>query len=89
MALALKENFVDVLVGMIFVAGEIKSLYTAALLAGQVIGNINFYVMQPELTKWMYQSATGQDPKGSEIEDYTNNMLLRSIWHNTAINKAF
>ena len=88
-AKALHKHFVDVLIRMILAASEIKKQYNAALLAGQIIGNINFYIMQPELTKWMYRSATGLDPKYSEIEDYTNNMLLRSVWHNTAINKQF
>ena len=88
-ASALRENFTDTLTGMIMAVSEIKNQTNAALLAGQVIGNINFYLLQPELVKCIFRSATGLDPKYSEIEDYMNNMLLRSIWHNTSINKLF
>ena len=37
----------------------------------------------------MFLDATGLEPKMAEIEDYMNNMLLRSIWWNTSINKMF
>ena len=88
-AAALHENFTSVLTQMIIAASEVENSRNAAILASQVVGNINFYVLQPELTKVLFNDATGLDPNMSEIEDYMNNMFLRSIWWNTSINKTF
>lgn len=88
-AKALEKNFMSVLTGMIMEVSEVKNRQTAALLACSIIGSINTYIEQPELVKWTFRDATRLDPNYSEIEDYMNNILLRSVWANTSINKPF
>ena len=88
-AKAVEKNFMSVLTAMILEVSEVKNSQTAALLACSAIGSINTYIQQPELVKWTFRDATRLDPNYSVIEDYMNNIILRSVWANTSINKPF
>ena len=86
---ALQENFCGVLEKMILAAAQVKKQKEAAMLAAAVCASVQFYAVQPELAKRMFTAATRHEPNYAEVEDMLNNMLLRSIVANTAINKAF
>ena len=62
-AAALRDHFTSVLTGMIMAASEIKNQRNAAILAAQVIGNVNFYVMQPELRRKCFWMRPGWNRK--------------------------
>ena len=85
----LQAVFCDVLEKLIFSVAQVKKQKEAALLASSVCASVQFYAVQPELAKKMFMAQTRHEPNYAEIEDMLNNMLLRSIVANTAINKAF
>ena len=86
---ALQEAFCGVLEEMIMAASQVKKQKEAALLAASVCASVQFYAVQPELAKRMLVCATRHEPNYAEVEDMLNNMLLRAIVANTAINKPF
>ena len=86
---ALQVSFCDVLEEMILSVAQVKKQKEAAMLAASVCACVQFYAVQPELTKCMFMAKTRHEPNYAEVEDMLNNMLLRSIVANTAINKAF
>ena len=86
---ALQVSFCDVLEEMILSVPQVKKQKEAAMLAASVCACVQFYAVQPELTKCMFMAKTRHEPNYAEVEDMLNNMLLRSIVANTAINKAF
>ena len=86
---ALQASFCDVLEELILSVAQVKKQKEAAMLAASVCACVQFYAVQPELTKCMFMAKTRHEPNYAEVEDMLNNMLLRSIVANTAINKAF
>ena len=86
---ALQVSFCDVLEEIILSVAQVKKQKEAAMLAASVCACVQFYAVQPELTKCMFMAKTRHEPNYAEVEDMLNNMLLRSIVANTAINKAF
>lgn len=85
----IQEHFTDVLYQLILTAGQIKNERLAALLTATAVSDINIFVQQPELCKSIFKSATRLDPNYSEIQDYVNNVILRTIHTNLSINKPF
>ncbi len=85
----LQSVFCDILEKLIFSVAQVKKQKDAALLASSVCASVQFYAVQPELAKKMFIAQTRHEPNYAEIEDMLNNMLLRSIVANTAVNKAF
>lgn len=86
---ALQSAFCDVLEELILSVAQVKKQKEAAMLAASVCACVQFYAVQPELAKRMFIAKTRHEPNYAEVEDMLNNMLLRSIVANTAINKPF
>lgn len=86
---ALQTSFCDVLEELILSVAQVKKQKEAAMLAASVCACVQFYAVQPELAKRMFMAKTRHEPNYAEVEDMLNNMLLRSIVANTAINKPF
>ena len=86
---ALQTCFCQVLEDMILCAAQVKKQKEAAMLAASICASVQFYAVQPELAKRMFMAQTRHEPNYAEIEDMLNNMLLRSVVANTAINKPF
>ena len=85
----ISQHFMDVLCRLVLAAGQVKNEGTAALLTTSIIGSCNAFVLQPSLCKLLYQHGAGKDPNYSEIQDYLNSCMLRSIYMNLGINKMF
>lgn len=85
----LQSVFCDVLEELILSVAQVKKQKEAAMLAASVCGSVQFYAVQPELAKHMFIAATRHEPNYAEVEDMLNNMLLRAVVANTAMNKPF
>ncbi len=74
---------------LILEAGEVKNRQMAALLACSICGSILTFVQQPLYCQEIFRKMTKEKPNYAVVEDFLNNIFLRSVSANTGINKLF